>query len=136
VAKPKIRVAIADDQPLLRQGIRMIVDSQRDMTVVGEASDGGQVLALARSAVADVVLMDIQMPRMNGIVAAARLATDAAVRRLGRAPRVILMTAVDVEDHLVEAASVGVFAVLYKDMPPEGLLSAIRQAAASDGLSG
>ncbi len=136
MAKPKIRVAIADDQPLLRQGIRMIVDSQRDMTVVGEASDGGQVLALARSAVADVVLMDIQMPRMNGIVAAARLATDAAVRRLGRAPRVILMTAVDVEDHLVEAASVGVFAVLYKDMPPEGLLSAIRQAAASDGLSG
>ncbi|MES2169844.1 MAG: response regulator transcription factor [Actinomycetota bacterium] len=132
--KAPIRVAIADDQPLLRQGIRMIVDSQRDMTVVGEASDGGQVLALARSTVADVVLMDIQMPRMNGIVAAARLATDAAVRQLGRAPRVILMTAIDVEDHLAEAATVGVFAVMYKDVPPDGLLAAIREAAASDGL--
>jgi DNA-binding NarL/FixJ family response regulator len=130
--KGPIRVAIADDQPLLRQGIRMIVDAQRDMTVVGEASDGGQALALARSTVADVVLMDIQMPRMNGIVAAARLATDAAVRELGRAPRVILMTAIDVEDHIAEAATVGVFAVLYKDLPPEGLLSAIREAAASD----
>lgn len=132
--KPPIRVAIADDQPLLRQGLRMVIEAQRDMTIVGEASDGGQALALARSTIADVLLMDIQMPRMNGIVAAARVATDSVVRELGRPPRVILMTAVDVDDHLAAAASVGVFAVLLKDIAPEDLLTAIRGAAMSDGL--
>jgi DNA-binding NarL/FixJ family response regulator len=131
--RPPIRVAIADDQPLQRQGYRMIIDSQRDMTVVGEASDGGQALSLVRSTVADVMLMDIQMPRVNGIVAAERIATDRAVRELSRPPRVILMTAVDVDDHLVAAATVGVFAVLFKDIAPNGLLEAIRGAAASDG---
>jgi DNA-binding NarL/FixJ family response regulator len=128
--KPPIRVIIADDQPLQRQGYRMVIDSQRDAMVVGEASDGIQALTIARQEPADVVLMDIQMPRVNGLVAAERIATDPKVRELGRPPRVILLTAVDVDGHLAEAAAAGAFAVLFKDIAPEDLLGAIRGAAA------
>lgn len=129
VSGQRIRVVIADDQPLQRAGLRMVLESQPDMIVVGEASDGAQALTLARTEPADVVLMDIQMPRVNGLVAASRIADDSAVRELGRAPRVILLTAVDVDDHIAAAATVGVFAVLFKDIDPEDLLSTIRSAA-------
>lgn len=127
--RARIRVVIADDQPLLRDGIRMVLESQRDMVVVGEASDGAQALTLVRTEPSDVILMDIQMPRVNGLVAAARIADDSAVAELGRPPRVILLTAVDVDDHIAAAATAGVFAVLFKDIDPEDLLSAIRAAA-------
>ncbi len=129
-ASPQIRVVIADDQPLQRQGFRMILQSQDDMTIVGEASDGAQALTLVRNEQTDVVLMDIQMPRVNGLVAAAKIADDAAVVQLGRAPRVILLTAVAVDDHIAAAATAGVFAVLFKDLHPEDLLAAVRAAAA------
>lgn len=125
----RIRVVIADDQPLQREGLRMVLESQRDIVVVGEASDGAQALTLVRTEASDVVLMDIQMPRINGLVAAARIADDVVVRKLGRPPRVILLTAVDVDDHIAAAATAGVFAVLFKDIDPEDLLSAIRAAA-------
>lgn len=130
-ARPRIRVVIADDQPLQRHGFRMVLESQDDIAIVGEASDGSQALALVRNEPTDVVLMDIQMPRVNGLVAAAAMADDAAVRQLGRAPRVILLTAVDVDDHIAAAATAGVFAVLFKDIDPEDLLSAVRAAAVS-----
>ena len=129
VRRAPIRVVIADDQPLQRQGFRMVLESQRDIEVVGEASDGAQVLALTRVQPVDVVLMDLQMPRVNGLVAAGRVTTDAKVLELGPAPRIILMTSVDIDDHLPAAAESGVFAVLFKDIPPEDLLSAIRSAA-------
>jgi DNA-binding NarL/FixJ family response regulator len=124
-----IRVVIADDQRLQREGFRMILDSQDDIDVVGEAGDGKQALALLRREPVDVLLMDIEMPRMNGLVAAGRVAADERVLAQGGAPRIILLTAVDVDDHLVAAATAGAFAVLYKDIQPEALLAAIRDAA-------
>jgi DNA-binding NarL/FixJ family response regulator len=126
-----VRIILADDQPLQRQGFRMILDSQPDLTVIGEASDGAQVLALARAEQADVVLMDIQMPRMNGIDTAARIANDREVLEHGRSPRVILLAVVDVDEHISAAAIAGVFAVMFKDTDPEALLGAIRAAAES-----
>jgi DNA-binding NarL/FixJ family response regulator len=133
-SKSPIRILIADDQVLQRQGFRMIIESQKDMVVVGEAGDGAQSLAIVRRVESDVVLMDIQMPRVNGLVAAERIGGDEqTIARFGRAPRIILMTAVDVDDHLAAAADTGVFAVLYKDLEPEALLSAIRGANSSHG---
>ena len=124
-----ISVVIVDDQPLQREGFRMVLDSQRDITVVGEAGDGAQALALVRRIKTDVVLMDIRMPRVNGFVATERISSDAQVLGLGAAPRVVLVTALDLEDHLPTAARVGAYAMLYKDVPPEALLEAIRGAA-------
>ena len=125
-----IRVVIADDQPLQRDGFRMVLESQPDIDVVGEAGDGAQLLSLVRRVETDVVLMDIQMPRVNGLVASAHVAADEQViQRQGRPPRVVLVTAVDLDDHLPAAAAAGVFAVLYKDVPPDGLLEAIRAAS-------
>lgn len=127
-----IRVAIADDQPLQRDGFRMVLESQEDIQVAGEAGDGAQLLSLLRRVETDVVLMDIQMPRVNGLSASARIAEDERVlERQGRPPRVVLVTAVDLDDHLPAAAAAGVFAVLYKDIAPDGLLEAIRAAAAA-----
>jgi DNA-binding NarL/FixJ family response regulator len=129
-----IRVVIVDDQPLQRAGYRMVLESQADIEVVGEAGDGAQALGIVRRVETDVVLMDIQMPRVNGLDAAARVATDAQVQELvGRPPRVVLLTAVDLDDYLPAAASAGVFAVLFKDTEPELLLGTVRDAAASDG---
>ena len=125
-----IRVVIADDQKLQRDGFRMILESQLDIAVVGEAGDGKQALTLLRREPVDVVLMDIEMPRMNGLVASARVASDQRVLANGPAPRIILLTAVDVDDHVVAAASAGAFAVMFKDTAPEDLLGAIRDAAA------
>jgi DNA-binding NarL/FixJ family response regulator len=131
-----IRVAIADDQPPQRAGFRMVLESQPDVEVVGEAGDGAGLLALVRRRPTDVVLMDIQMPRVNGLVAAARIAQDEAVAALqGRVPRVVLVTAVDLDDHLPAAADAGVFAVLYKDADPEHLLDTVRAAAAAPSFS-
>ena len=81
-----IRVVIADDQRLQRDGFRMILDSQDDIEVVGEAGDGEQALALLRRGPVDVLLMDIEMPRMNGLVAAGRVGADERVLAQGRAP--------------------------------------------------
>lgn len=125
-----IRVAIADDQPLQRDGFRMVLESQPDIRVVGEAGDGAQLLSIVRRMETDVVLMDIQMPRVNGLAASERVAEDEQVlERQGRPPRVVLVTAVDLDDHLPAAAAAGVFAVLYKDVSPDGLLETIRAAA-------
>jgi DNA-binding NarL/FixJ family response regulator len=79
--------------------------------------------------------MDIQMPRVNGLSAAEKLLNDAMVQSLGRPPRVILVTAVDLDDHLPAAAAAGVFAVLYKDVPPDMLLETIRAAAAASNFA-
>ena len=128
-----ITVVIADDQQLQRHGYRMILDSQADLEVVGEAGDGAQALAIVRRIRTDVVLMDIQMPRVNGIMAAERIASDSQVLQLGAAPRIILLTAVDLDDHVPAAAAAGASAVLSKDVPAEALLDTIRAAALSRG---
>lgn len=128
-----ISVLIVDDQPLQRAGFRLILDSQPDITVIGEAGDGAQALAQVRRTKTDVVLMDIRMPRVNGMVATERITGDAAVRNLGPSPRVVLVTALELDEHVPAAADVGAFAILYKDAEPDVLLEAIRGAAARNG---
>ena len=111
----------------------MLLGSQADLEVVRQAGDGAQALALARRERLDVLLMDIQMPRVNGLVAAERIRGDARVRELGRAPQIVLVTAVDLDDHVPAAALAGAYAVLYKDVEPEALFETLREAAAYRG---
>ena len=132
---PALRVLIADDAPHQRAGWRMVLDSQPDVTVIGEVGDGAQALAIVRRTPCDVVLMDLHMPRVNGLAASGRIIGDAMVRALGPAPRIVLATALDLDDHVAEAARAGVFAVVYKDIDPESLLEIVRAAGAS-GASG
>ena len=129
MALQPISVIIVDDQPLQREGFRLVLESQDDITVVGEAADGAQALALARRTPADVVLMDVRMPRVNGFTATERIRSDAQVQSLGPVPRVVLVTALDLDDHIPTAAKVGAYAVLYKDVPSAALLEAVRGAA-------
>jgi DNA-binding NarL/FixJ family response regulator len=132
-APAAIRVLLADDSRLQREGWRLVLGTQPDIEVVGEAGDGAQALGLLRRTGADVVLMDIQMPRVNGLTATARILGDEQVREFG-APRIILLATVDLEDHVPAAAMAGAYAVLWKDAEPEALLDTIREAAsARDG---
>jgi len=124
-----VRVLIVDDQPLQRSGYRMVLDATDGIEVVGEAGDGAQALAVIRRTPTDVVLMDIRMPRVNGFVATERIRGDEQVRELGPIPGIVLVTALDLDDHISAAAGAGAYAVLYKDVAPEALIEAIRGAA-------
>ncbi len=126
-----IAVLIVDDQPDQRGGLRNVIDSQSDMTVVGEAGDGATALAFARRNLLDVIVMDIRMPRVNGLVATQRILADNAVAALGRVPSIIVTTALELEELFPSVAQAGAFAMLYKDTNPEELLETIRDAAAS-----
>ncbi len=126
-----VRVLIADDSSRQREGWRMVLESQPDISVVGEAGDGARALAIARRTPTDVVLMDIHMPRVNGLVAAGRITGDGEVRTLGPAPRIVLVTTIDLDEHVPEAARAGVFAVVFKDIEPEALLDIVRAAGAA-----
>jgi DNA-binding NarL/FixJ family response regulator len=126
-----ITVLIVDDQPLQRAGFRMVLDSQPDIEVIGEAGDGAQALAQVRRTVTDVVLMDVRMPRVNGLVASERITSDARVRSIGPAPRIVLVTALELDAQVPSAADAGVYAMVYKDVEPEVLLSIVRAAAAN-----
>lgn len=129
-----IAVLIVDDSRHQRSGWRMVLESQPDITIVGEAGDGARALAIVRRAPTDVVLIDLHMPRVNGLVASQRMTTDAKVRELGPSPRIVLATALDLDDHVADAARAGVFAVVHKDVDPEALLEIVRAAAvAVDG---
>ncbi len=124
-----ISVLIADDSRHQRAGWRMVLESQPDIVVVGEAGDGARALAVARREPTDVVLIDLHMPRVNGMVSSERITTDEAVRELGPAPRIVLATALDLDDHVADAARAGVFAVVHKDIDPEALFEIVRAAA-------
>lgn len=115
-----IRVALVDDQGLFRAGIRMLVDSQPDLEVVAEASDGREALAVVRAARPDVVLMDIRMPVMDGLAATAELLTDA------EPPRIVMLTTFDLDEAAARAIRQGASGFLLKDADPEFLLAAIR----------
>lgn len=128
-----VRVAIVDDSRSQREGWAVLLGSQPSFEVVGQAGDGAQALALARREPLDVVLMDIQMPRVNGLVAAERIRGDAQVRALGPAPQIVLVTAVDLDDHVPAAALAGAYAVLYKDVDPEALFETLHEAATYRG---
>ena len=126
-----VRVLIADDSSLQRSGWRMVLESQPDIEIVGEAGDGARVLAIVRRQLTDVVLMDVHMPRVNGLVASERIRTDEAVRELAPPPRIVLATALELDDHIAEAARAGVFAVIHKDTDPESLFDIVRAAASA-----
>jgi DNA-binding NarL/FixJ family response regulator len=123
-----IRVLIADDQALLRGGFRMILESQPDLEVVGEAGDGNEAIALAREHGPDVVLMDIRMPELDGLEATRRLLAEEG------APRVLMLTTFDENEYVYEAMKAGASGFLLKELKPEQLAEAIRVAAAGDAL--
>ena len=128
-ARPPVRVLLVDDSPWQREGWALLLGSQSDVEVVGQVGDGAQALAHLRTQQADVVLMDIQMPRVNGLVATGRILADEQVLAFGPAPRIILVTSVDLDDHVAAAAQAGAYALLYKDADPEALFDVIRSAA-------
>ncbi len=135
VAGP-IRVALVDDQQLVRAGFRMVIDSQPDLTVVAEAGDGEEALrVLTRGTVGelvDVVLMDVRMPRMDGLAATARLTQSVAPGVPG--PRVIVLTTFDLDEYVLAAIRAGASGFLLKDAPPEEMLAAIRTVHAGDAV--
>ncbi len=121
-------VLLADDQPLLRMGFRMVLDSQDDMDVVGEAADGREAVDLAVRLVPDVVLMDVRMPEMDGIEA-----TREIVDR-GLPTRVLILTTFDLDEYAHAALRAGASGFLLKDALPADLLSGIRAVASGDAV--
>ncbi|CAN5541273.1 response regulator transcription factor [soil metagenome] len=135
-----IRVLVVDDQALVRTGFRMIVDAEDGLEVVGEAADGFEAVDAVRRLHPDVVLMDIRMPRMDGIEATAAI-TSLVADPLGDAPderpvRVLVVTTFDLDEHVYDALRHGASGFLLKDTPPEDLVRAIRVVAAGDALLG
>jgi DNA-binding NarL/FixJ family response regulator len=124
-----LRVLIADDQAMVRAGFRMILDAEADMEVVGEAKDGEEALDAARRVRPDVVVMDIRMPRLDGVAATRRLLEEP-----GSQPRVVIVTTFDDDENLYEALRAGAAGFLLKNAPPEQLIEAVRTVAAGDGL--
>jgi DNA-binding NarL/FixJ family response regulator len=125
-----IRVVIADDQALVRGAFVVLVNSARDLEVVGEAADGAEALALVESLAPDVVLMDIRMPVMDGL-AATRLISE-----LDCATKVLVLTTFDLDEYVFAALRAGASGFLLKDTPPVGLLDGIRLVARGDSLLG
>ncbi|MEU0551709.1 response regulator transcription factor [Micromonospora sp. NPDC005979] len=126
-ARP-VRILLADDQPLLRTGFRMVLGAEGDLDVVAEAGDGVEAVELSRRLLPDVVLMDIRMPRMDG-VAATRAIVDS------RLPvRVLVLTTFDLDEYVVGALRAGASGFLAKDVPAEELIAAIRTVAGGDAV--
>ncbi|MEU2713935.1 response regulator transcription factor [Streptomyces sp. NPDC007205] len=125
-----IRVLLADDQALLRSAFRVLVDSEPDMHVVGEASDGAEAVRLAKEQAADVVLMDIRMPGTDGLAATRLISADPSLAQV----RVVILTTFEVDDYVVQALRAGASGFLGKGSEPEELLNAIRLAAGGDAL--
>jgi DNA-binding NarL/FixJ family response regulator len=125
-----VRVLIADDQTLVRAGFRMVVEARDDLSVVGEAADGNEAVALAAEHHPDVVLMDVRMPVMDGIEATRRITALPAEQR----PHVLILTTFDLDQYVYEAMRAGASGFLLKDTPPQDLVAAIRTVAAGDSL--
>ncbi|MFG2054584.1 response regulator [Micromonospora sp. NPDC048930] len=125
-----VRVVIVDDQALVRAGFRMVLDSQPDLEVVGEAIDGADALRVLDRVDADVVVMDLRMPTMDGVEATRRIVARPADRR----PRVLVLTTFDTEADAFAALRAGASGFLLKNVPPEELLAAIRVVAEGDSV--
>ena len=123
-----IRVVLVDDQQMVRAGFRMVIDSQPDLTVVGEAGDGAAAVDLLRTTRADVVLMDVRMPGTDGIEATRQ------VTALPDAPRVVVLTTFDLDEYVVAAIAAGASGFLLKDAAPEEMLAAVRTVHAGDSV--
>ena len=125
----KTRVLIADDQDLVRAGLRMLIDAEDDLEVVGEAVDGERALHEARRLDPDLVLMDIRMPRLDGLEAARRLLADR-----DQGPRVLILTTFDRNEYVYEALRAGASGFMLKDMPGPQLVAGLRAVASGDAL--
>jgi len=125
-----IRVVLADDQALVRMGLKALVDSERDIELVGEAADGEEAVAVVRATCPDVVVMDIRMPKLDGLEATRRIAADPNLTGV----RVLVLTTFEVDDYVFEALRAGAGGFLLKDADPAELLRAIRLIAAGDSL--
>jgi DNA-binding NarL/FixJ family response regulator len=124
-----IRVLVADDQDMVRAGFAMILDAQDDIEVVGEAEDGKDAIAEAARLCPDVLVMDIQMPTLDGIAA-----TRAVLAQALPGPRVLVVTTFDIDEYVYEALRAGASGFLLKNAPPEDLVRAVRVIAAGDSL--
>ncbi|MFI5842848.1 response regulator [Catenuloplanes sp. NPDC051500] len=124
----KIRVALVDDQPLLRLGYRMVLESEPDLEVVGEAGDGAAGVTLARALTPDVVLMDVRMPILDGIEATRRIVAS------GLPSRVLVLTTFNLDEYAFSALRAGASGFLLKDVPPADLLTGIRAVAAGEAM--
>ncbi len=128
-----ISVAVIDDQLLVRSGLSMLINSQPDITVVGEAADGAAAVKLVRRLVRqsqgpDVVMMDVRMPTLNGLEAARQ------ILELTEHTKIIMLTTFDIDEYVFEAIQLGASGFLLKDAPPEDLLNAIRTVHRGDGV--
>jgi DNA-binding NarL/FixJ family response regulator len=124
-----IKVLVVDDQALVRAGIRMLLDTQDDLEVIGEAADGAEAVALADRLRPDVVLMDIRMPGLDGIEAARRIIAFGP-----DPPRVVMLTTFDLDEYVFDALAAGASGFLLKHALPEEVLFGVRAAAAGDAL--
>ena len=125
-----IRVAVADDQALVRLGLRVLLESEDDLELVGEAADGRQALDLVRRARPDVVLMDVRMPVMDGLEALRAIAADAGLA----GTRVVVLTTFELDEYVFEALRFGASGFLIKDSEPADILRAIRVVARGESL--
>jgi DNA-binding NarL/FixJ family response regulator len=118
-----VTVAVADDQPLVRSGLRMILEGEPDLTVVGEAQDGDAAVALVAATEPDVLLLDVQMPGTDGLAAVQRITAS------GARTRVLMLTTFDLDEYVYRSMKAGASGFLLKDMPGEDIVTAVRQAA-------
>jgi DNA-binding NarL/FixJ family response regulator len=125
-----IRVLVADDQPLVRSGFRMILDERPDLELVGEAEDGAQAVELAARLDPDVVLMDVRMPELDGVQATRQLVES------GTRARILVLTTFDLDEYVYESIRAGASGFLLKDVQPEELVDSIRVVAAGNSLFG
>ena len=122
------RVLLVDDQPLLRLGFRLVLETQPDLEVVGEAGDGRQGVSMTRALLPDVVLMDVRMPVMDGIEATRQIVES------GSAARILVLTTFNLDEYVFAALRAGASGFLLKDVPPADLLSGIRAVAVGDAV--
>ncbi|CAM3713186.1 MULTISPECIES: response regulator [Tsukamurella] len=122
------RIVIIDDDPLVRSGLRMIIESAEDLEIVGEGGDGDEAVGLVRALHPDVVLMDIRMPSTDGLTA------TAAVRAEPSPPQVIVLTTFDLDDYVMRALQAGAAGFMLKDTPPRQLLDGVRVVASGEAM--
>jgi DNA-binding NarL/FixJ family response regulator len=125
-----IRVVLADDQPLVRAGFRMLLDAEEDIAVVGEADNGAAALELVRTLRPDVVLMDIRMPGVDGLEALRQITGDVALEGV----RVLVLTTFELDEYVFEAVRLGASGFLVKHTQPADLVRAVREVAAGEAL--
>ena len=125
---PTVRVALADDQPLVRSGLRMILEGEPDLEIVGESGDGAGAVDLVARLSPDVLLLDVQMPGVDGLAAMEQIASS------GASTRVLMLTTFDLDEYVFEALRAGASGFLLKDTLPDDLLAAVRVVAAGDAL--